>query len=219
MCPIGHVRGTLSASSLLQSSPNGRGGWGVEERGRGGEVLPSIMVSQISRSIVKLVTRKDEVDSSSSTPKKPKFGRHRQRTVGQNDVERTKIEVFCISYPPGRHGRRSWWRSRLDNQVKLAVTMKLWKVLARNSHVYTNGVSQVVPIVKAHKVPTIELHVCVMQCWEGIAKGMMGRVTGEGKHSNRARSVLDYEIRDALTSSTGRGKSNFPPVPWTWPAL
>lgn len=36
--------------------------------------------------------------------------------------------------------------------------MKLWKVLARNSHVYNNGVGQEVPVVKAHKVPTIELH-------------------------------------------------------------
>ncbi|XP_066149454.1 glutamate receptor-interacting protein 2 isoform X2 [Euwallacea fornicatus] len=36
--------------------------------------------------------------------------------------------------------------------------MKLWKVLARNSHVYTNGVGQEVPVVKAHKVPIIELH-------------------------------------------------------------
>lgn len=36
--------------------------------------------------------------------------------------------------------------------------MKLWKVLARNSHVYNNGVGQEIPVVKAHKVPTIELH-------------------------------------------------------------
>lgn len=36
--------------------------------------------------------------------------------------------------------------------------MKLWKVLARNSHVYNNGIGQEIPVVKAHKVPTIELH-------------------------------------------------------------
>lgn len=47
------------------------------------------------------------------------------------------------------------WKQKL---FKLAVTMKLWKVLARNSHVYNNGIGQEIPVVKAHKVPTIELH-------------------------------------------------------------